>query len=497
MVAVGGFRPVDGALFYTNTQHYEHLLLDVRTRMLEAQDTRTRQSYKAVARNYGNIEEEMFSERTVNVTTPNSNANYNQALGDGVYAMNQGTPLFLEQMFTNNTRYAGLVGVNIAPPAVSTATQIFVGTNMFDLPTEFHVGEEVEINGEQRTVASFTPPTATTPAILNLANALSAAPPIGSLVVIKGREYANPHLNETYRVTDKFSSYIVDDNRYQIDRNNGIIRYRPSPPVGTAAPESIWHPEDAINVPYYFGKMIPVKVAPPPAGPGPTPGPDDGVVGNEQLGNPTDPVLQTAGPANITTPAGPLLTSFNLAPPDGQYSNIRITVPTGVSVEVELNGAKIAIQHSGGTFIIPFFDPNYENDQLKANESIDPDVYIQRFVKAGDNNLVIKATRTAAAAGNAGVRVEGMFNGVDLETGAIAATGKPHASISVHTLDWSASRNSILGIVGKLDFDLGDRIALEDVSDEIAKAQGVLESLTTLIAGTDINQFQSMLSVIK
>ncbi len=488
MVAVGGARALDGALFYTNTTQYENLLLDIRTRMLETQDIRTRQSYKAVIRNYGNIEEEMFAERSTNVTTPSANANYNNPLGDGVYAMAQGTPLFAEQMYTNNTRYAGLVAV------ASTANTINVGTNMYDLPTTFHVGEEIEINGEQRTVTGVTQPTATTGAILNLGTALSAAPPIGSLVVIKGRELVNPHLNETYRVTDKYSSYVVDQNRYQIDRNQGYVRYRPSTPVGASTDaRSIWHPEDAINVPYYFGKMIPVKIAPPPAGPT-----TDGVTGNEELGNPVDPVLQTALPASLDTPVAGTLTNFPiLTPPDGQYSNIRITVPTGVSVEVELNGAKLAVQHTGGTFTIPFFDPNYENDQLKANESIDPDVYIQRFVKAGDNNLVIKATRTSAANGNAGVLVEGVFNGVDLTTGALAATGKPHAAISVQTSDWSASRHSILGIVGKVDFDLGDRIALEDSSDEIAKAQGVLESLTTLIAGTDINQFQSMLSVIR
>lgn len=504
VVPIGGFRPVDGGLFYTQaaTKNYEYLLLDERSRMLEAQDLRTRQSNKAVIRNYGNIEEEMFAERTTTVTTPNYR---------GTYSLAQGTPLFLEQMFASNDRYVGLSN------AGSTLAVISIGTNRSDAPTDLFVGQEIEINGEKRRVTAVTAPTATTPLIASVASPFSAVPPPGSMVLIKGRDYANPHLNETYRVTDKYNSYIVEENRYQIDRNQGIVRYLPID-GSTAFANSIWHPELATGVPYYFGKMIPVRVTPPPAGPV-----GDGVTGNETLGDPWDgdntETSAIAGPtgANSTGPSSrdngvtalmdtTTLTQFGLGLPDGEYSNILVEAPIGVPFEVELNGSKLAI--SSGTaqttgqlagrnaMLIPFFDPNHENDQLKANDGIDPDVYIQRFVKEGSNNLVIKASQPAGTGSN-GIRVEGFFNGVNLTTGPVAATGRPRSSQSVETLDWSVSRHSIMGIVGKIDFDLGDRIALEDVNDEILKAQGVLESLTTLIAGTDLNQFQSMLSVIR
>lgn len=478
MVNVGGYRPVDGGLFYTNNvNNYEYTLLDLRSRMLETQNIRTRQSYQTVAYNYGNLDEEMRAERNTNVRTPNSNAAYtNNGLGAGIYNLQNGTPLFIESMFTNSVRYVGLVANG------SNATTINYGTDQSDVFSELTVGQEVEINGEIRTVTAVilptpptpgSPPTPGTPGTISLGSPLSAAPPMGSLILIKGRDYVNPHLSETYRVTDKFGSFVTDENRYQVDRINGLVRYRPS--AGTLA-TSVWHPAAQVGEAYYFGKMIPVTVPPQPAGPA-----TDGVVGNEELGNPVDPIAPNALPT--------VQTAFVVAPPDGQFSNIRVTAPAGVSFEVELNGAKLAVVGAGGTVTIPFFDPNHQNDQLKANEGIDPDVYIQRFIKAGNNHLAIKATQTTSAAGANGIRVEGIFNGVDLTTA--------NAPTSVNTLDWSASRHSVLGIVGKVDFKLGDRIALEDVNDEIQKAQGVLESLTTIIAGTDVNQFESIFSVIR
>lgn len=474
-VPISGLRAIDGALFYTNTRQYENCLLDLRTRMLDAVDHRTRETYKAAPRNYGNLDEEMFSEQDTNVITPNTLTTYN---------LRQGTPLFLEQMFASNTRYVTLAGSG------STATNIVLGTNANDNRTQLYVGQEIEINGEVRTVTGYTAATATTAGQATVAPGFTAAPPSGSVVYIKGREYVNPHLNESYRVTDKYGSYVVDNNRYQVDRDFGLIRYRPdsgqSTVNGLSAANSVWHPQNTRFVPYYFGKMVPVRNVPPAAGPS-----TDGVANNEELGNPVDPVLATAAPT--------VLTNFGLPAPDGEYSNIRITGAPGVTIQVELNGAILAISDGTNTnqVTIPFFDPDHTNDQLKANQSIDPDIYIQRFIKEGNNHLVIKAIRTSATATDNGIRVEGTFNGVDLSTGAIAATGRPQSSQSVETLDWSASRNSILGIVGKLDFDLGDRIALENSNDEIFKAQGVLESLTTIIAGTDINQFQSILSVIR
>ena len=527
MVAICGYRPVDGALFYTNNRNYEITLLDLRSRMLEGQNIRTRQSYKVTARNYGNIEEEMFAEQTQTVNTPNSNAAFtNNGLGAGNYSHVLGTPLFLEQHFASSDRYVGLVATG------SNATTIRFGTTSSDVYSQMHVGEEIEVNGELRTVTAFTAPTATAAGSITVSGGFSATPDIGSLIMIKGRDYVNPHQNEFYRVTDKYGSYTIDNNRYQVDREHGLIRYRPN--VGTVGAStdprfsytnSVWHPSYALATPFYFGKMVPVRTVPPPAGPGPVPGPDDGVTGNEQLGAVDDSVASGSNPT--VTIAGPaVLTGFtagatpSLVAPDGEYSNVRVSAPEGIPFTVELNGAILAVSDGspkfdinnnpvGNSVIIPFFDPNFENDQQKANEGADPDVYIQRFIKTGDNVWAIKATennRNAAGtpianAFGRGLRIEGTFNGTDLETGAIAASltgqNKPHASVSVKTLDWSASRNSILGIVGKVDFDLGDRIALEDVNDEVQKMQGVLESLTTLIAGTDLNQFQSMLSVFK
>ncbi|PKL78471.1 MAG: hypothetical protein CVV27_03255 [Candidatus Melainabacteria bacterium HGW-Melainabacteria-1] len=496
-VPIGGFRPADGVLFYTqnHNRNYENLLLDVRSRLLETQDTRTRQTYRVVPRNYGNIDEEMLAERNSVVNTPNSNAAYTNhpgPLGPGQYSHAQGTPFFLEQIFANNERYVGLVASNVG-------TAMTIGTNRSDIPTDLYVGQIIEVNGEARTITAIgATPTATQGYSITLNAAFSTNAPIGSMTLIKGRDDVNPHLTEAYRPTDKYGSYIIDENRYQVDRNHGLIRYRPS--IGSFSPaNAIWHPENTIGVAYHFGKMVQVQTVPPPAGPGAAlPGGDldDGVQDNEVLGQPIDPLLTTQNPAATVADAANL-TNFILPAPDGQYSNIRVSAPAGVSFEVELNGAKLAIVSAGGSVLIPFYDPDHTNDHLKANQNIDPDVYIQRFIKEGANHLVVKATRTASAAGATGIRVEGVFNGVDMSTGAVAATGKPHPAVSVHTLDWSASRHSVLGIVGKVDFDLGDRIALEDINDEVQKAQGVLESLTTIIAGTDINAFQSLLNVLK
>lgn len=509
MVAIGGSRPVDGGLFYTNTS-YEHVLLDVRTRMLETQSIRTRQSYLSVVQNYGNLDLEMASETAAQVTTPKSN---------GTYAMDVDTPLFLETMRADVDKYIGLVAVG------STAGIINYGTNQSDLLQSLWVGATVEIDGEERQVQGYTAPTATAPGQITLSTALSAQPDIGSMIVIKGRDYVNPHFSETYRVTDRYGSYISDVDaispgnqneltRFQVDRQYGLVRYRPAIGAGassgafTAADltNSIWHPATELDVPYYFGKMIPVQTPPTPAAPL-----GHGIPGVENLGEIADP----NGMENVTDIT--TLTSFGLSVPDGEYSNIRIVAPPGISIEVELNGAKLAIAHNGGELFIPFYDPNFENDNLKANEQIDPDLYIQRFIKAGNNHLVIKATETAIkdvngnitgsnSGGNRGIRVQGFFNGVNLETGAVASNVadpynslnmKPHSAVSVRTLDWSASRNSILGIVGKIDFDIGDRILQEDINDEVNKSLGVLESLTTIIAGTDINAFQSLLSILR
>lgn len=486
MVAVGGGRPVDGGTFYANTQNYEAVLLDVRSRMNELNGIQTRKTYLTTILNYGNLDEEMSAEIDDLVRTPSANGAY---ANGGDYNLRAGTPLFAENMFSNAVRYMGL-----SATGSGTTTINFDPTR---LEGEFYVGMEVEINGETRTIDSIAGNS------FDLSDPLSNPAGIGSLILIKGREYVNPYLNEAYRVTDRYNSYAVDDHRYQVDRIHGLIRYRPatglsstavtpSGNAGTALPNGVftdyvWHPEGARNTPYYFGKMVPVRVVPPPAVAAPGGVLSNPPTGPEELGNPVDPVA--SGSENGVPIAGPTVTTnFNLPLPDGEYSNIRISSPPGVTYEVELNGAKLAVSNTGGVITIPFFDPNFQNDQLKANESIDPDIYIQRFIKEGNNHLSIRATQTDSASSR-GIRVEGIFNGVDLST--------TDSYESINTLDWSASKRSILGIVGKIEFKLQDQVALEDTNDNLQRAQGVLASLTTIIAGTDTNQFKSILSVIR
>ncbi len=475
MVAVGGSRPVDGGTFYTNTRNYEAVLLDVRARTLEIDQVQTRKSYLSTILNYGNLDEEMSAEIDTNVRTPSANASYtDNGLGAGVYELQEGTPLFLENMFASSVRYVGL-------------TDDGSGTNIIQydplrLESRLAPGMEVEINGETRTIGfvNATNFTLTAP--------LSVSPGTGSLILVKGREYTNPHLNETYRVTDNYSSYNVDENRYQVDRVNGLVRYRPAQgnfAPGGGLPASLWHPEAALETPYYLGRMLTVSQTPPSSVVPPGGVLSNPPVGPEELGNPVDPL----GNAVVYDGTPGTTTDFNLPIPNGDYSNITVSSPDGVPFEVELNGAKLAVSNRGGTVTIPFFDPNFENDQLKANEGIDPDIYIQRFVKEGNNHLVIKATETADAGGNRGISVEGLFNGVELSTA--------DSSTSIDTLDWSVSKRSILGVVGKVEFELRDQVALEQVNDEIQKAKGALESLTTIIAATDVNQLQSILSVIR
>jgi hypothetical protein len=485
MVPVGGYSTVNGNIMPFGD--LEHVLMQLRAQALETQEVRTRAAYRTVPRNYGDIGLEMTAELTRNVLTPSGSGN--------PYSMAVGTPIFAETMRGDSDRYVGLVSASAA------SNQIQLDRSQTPLETQLHIGESIEVNGEQRTITGIgvvgNVMTVTVgPAFTNL---VGGVVPLGSTVVIKGHDFANPHLTPVFRITDKYGSNIVDDNRYQVDRLSGRIRYRPS--FGSLA-DSIWHPDAQLNKPYYFGREISIRRTPPPAGPPDPPlGAGDGVANNEQLGVRDDPVASGSNPL-IPIAAPNVLTTYGRAYPDGEFSNIRITAPPGVTFEVELNGAKLAVfsdvSAGGATLIIPFFDPDFNNDQLKGSQSIDPDIYIQRFLKDGDNNLVIKATSTIA--GNNGIRVEGVFNGVNLETGPILAPNpnpKPHSAASVIASDWSASQHSILGIAGKITFDLGDRTALEDVNDEVQKAQGVLESLTTLIAGIDVNQLTSLLSVIK
>jgi hypothetical protein len=487
MVAVGGFSTVNGNIMPFGD--LEHVLMQLRAHGLDTQEIKTRAAYRSVPRNYGNVDLEMTAEmpRTINTSHGNNIA----------YNMPVGTPLFIETMRGDSDRYVALVS---ASPA---ANQIQIDRVQSPMESQLHVGEEIEINGEQRTitaigVAGNTLTVTVVPAFTNL---VGGVVPLGSTIVIKGHDYANPHLSPVHRLTDKYGSNIIDDNRYQIDRVSGRIRYRPS--FGTLA-NSVWHPETQLNKPYYFGREMSIRRTPPPAGPGvitlPLPAAQtdvlDSVTGNEVLGHPDDPVSSGSNAA-IALPG--VTTNFGRAYPDGEFSNISISAPAGVTFEVELNGAKLAVfsdptTPGGGNVIIPFFDPDFNNDQLKGSRNVDPDIYIQRFLKEGNNNLVIKATSTTA--GSNGIRVEGTFNGIDLETGAVAGT-KPHSATSVIASDWSASQHSILGVAGFVNFELGDRIALEDVNDEVQKMQGVLESLSTLIAGIDINQLTSLLSVIK
>jgi hypothetical protein len=486
MVAVGGFHPAQGNIMAFG--ELEHVLMHLRAQNLENQEIRTRSAYRTEARNYGDISLEMTAETTQNITPPGSPATYSMAAG---------TPIFIETMRSDSVRYSGLVS------AAASTTSVTLDRSQTPLESLLHTGEEVEINGEQRRINNVV--VAGNTITLTLANALSVVPPIGSVVLIRGRDFANPHMSAVHRVTDKYGSSIIDSNRYQVDRISGRIRYRPS--AGTLA-DSVWHPENLLNKTYYFGREMSIQRIPPAAGV-PDANGGDGIVGNEELGVRDDPVASGSNPLTpIAAPGTAVgqITNYGRNYPDGEFSNIRITAPQGVAFQVELNGATIAVFSNANavgntTVTIPFFDPDFNNDQLKGAQSVDPDIYIQRFLKQGDNNLVVKATATQA--GNTGIRVEGIFNGVNLATGAAAFqvvgqnNPKPLSSASVIPTDWSASQFSVLGVVGKIDFELGDRIALEDVNDEVQKTQGVLEALTTLIAATDINQVRNLLSAIK
>lgn len=492
MVAVGGYRSVPSNIMPFGD--LEFVLMQLRAQNLENQEIKTRNTYRTVARNYGDVNLEMTAELTRNVTVPSNIA---------TYSMPAGTPLFIESMRADTVRYAGLVSSS------ANGTTLSLDKSQTPFESLLHVGEEIEVNGEQRTITALGVAGNTVTVTVGAAftNLVTGIVPLGSMVLIKGHDYVNPHMSAVNRLTDKYGSNVIDDNRYQVDRLSGLIRYRPS--FGSLN-NSIWHPDAQLNKPYYFGRELEIRRIPPPAGPPDPPnGLGDGVANNEQLGMRDDPVASGSNP--LTPIAAPgtgagQITNYGRSYPDGEFSNIRITAPPGVTFEVELNGAKLAIysdptNSAGANLTIPFFDPDFNNDQLKGAQNIDPDIYIQRFLKNGNNNLVIKATSTVA--GQNGIRVEGIFNGVNLETGPDTfqnvglANPKPHSAASVITSDWSASQHSVLGIAGKVDYELGDRVRLEDVNDEIQKAQGVLESLTTLISGIDINPLNSLLSIIR
>lgn len=475
MVAVGGYRPADGIIYFNG--NHEHVVLDIRAKLLEQQRIQSRSAYRTVARNYGDVSLEMFAERSLidygggndaRAISPSSNSPYN---------ILSGTPLFIETMRNDVVDHVGLIRSGGAGTTFTMDTA--------DVINKLHIGEIIEISGQSRTITNIVDAAGVSTITVNAAITTD----IGDMVLQRGMDYRNPHLNEVYRVTDKYGSFNLDNERYQVDRINGIVRYRPS--VGQNGLD-MWHPEDDptlginnLRKPYYFGRQFTVSTLPPVAG--------DVAAGGEGLGIPVDPVTATDGPG--------VTTAFGFPTPNGEYSNIHLTVPPGMSYEVELNGAKLALGYNGTnanqTIIIPFFDPNHTNDYLKADR-IDPDIYISRFVVEGVNNLAIRASRgqfDSDADGildtdtDRGISVQGVFNGVDLDSG--------NSAVSNDATDWSVSQHSILGIAGKIDFDFGDRITMENVNDEIQKIQGALESLTTIIAATDVNQLDTILSVIR
>lgn len=497
VVPIGGSRTIPG-LIYSYGEH-EHIVLDLRAKMLESNEIKTRSAYRTIPRNYGDLSMEMSAETTSNVTTPFSAV---------TYSMDASTPIFVETMRADSVAYAGM--------AQGGSTTTVINLPMAPNNLGLYVGAEIEINGQTRIVQ------ATGATSITLTAALPAAPSIGSLVLLHNRrDIPNPHPNQVYRFTDKYGSAIVEGNRFQVDRETGLIRYRPlgnntglnnlatagftytaqndSVPAG-----HIWHPEALLNKNYYFGRAIEISQLPPVASAAAS-----AVV--EQWGETTDPVASNAAPTTLT--------NFTLTGNNGQYSNIRVTIPPGVGVDIELNGGKLltTINTTGAAVqaTIPFFDPVYDNDHLKATENIDPDTYIQKYLKMGFNQFGIKAFATVAGNANRGVRLEGQFNGITLDT-ANAHVSAPEtgfdprqsqlAGVAYNTTtplsyarnsDWSTSQWSVLGTAGRIEFELADRVALEDVTDQFARQTAVLESLTTIIAGTDINQVNSMFSVIR
>lgn len=518
---VGGFRTIPGSIQPFGA--IEHQLLDMRAKMKESNEIYHHKTQLAVARNYGDLDLEMVSERTI--TTAGAAVDQIRArFSDTPYQLDAGTPLFIARSRGDVHSFAGRIGDQ---PVAGQNTALGNGVALtLDQPASAYgliAGKKININGEDRTITAVAGNTIT----LDLD--LSVAPQQGAQITTVGRNVANPHLEPVYHVTDKYGTGYLDENRYHIDYSSGLIKYRPD--NGTLA-NSIWHPEAAVDKPYYFGRKLDIQTLPPPDILG-----QDNNLGTDVIaGGSTTTVVnltQTVAALNINvgekvtingetriiTAAGgssiTLIAPLTAAPLAGaqakfidrsdpvlpnNFTNLVITAPAGVVLEVQLNGGIVASTSdaSRGLFV-PFYDNAPDNDNLKEDESIDPDNYLYKYLKVGGNHLVIKATEPNGL-GARGVRVEGrdglgnatpapLFYGVDISTN--------NSDISADPLDWSTSQHSVLGIAGKIDFQIADRNRLEDLVDLTEQNNGVLESLTSMLSDLDINHLKSLLATVR
>lgn len=105
---------------------------------------------------------------------------------------------------------------------------------------------------------------------------------------------------------------------------------------------------------------------------------------------------------------------------------------------------------------------------------------IQPFLKQGENQIVVQTKRATAGLGDFKLTA-GNIGGVNLTT----AAG-----------NWSVSRNSALGIAGRVDFKVYEGGALHKRADRIMSANAVLDSLTGILRA-ESQYFDSLLSIVK
>jgi hypothetical protein len=184
VVPVGGGYVV-GGLIMDSGNSYENNLYSLRAKMLEVQEVQTRSAYKAVVRNFGNVDLEMFAERDVDVATPNTS---------DTYRLRAGTPMFVETMRNDVVDYVGLVtaatGNSITLEAGAAAAKLYIGAVL-------------EINGEQRTITNIAGN------VVTVNSAYRTDPPTGSIAMRRGQDMVNPHLLAVNRITDKYGSNIM------------------------------------------------------------------------------------------------------------------------------------------------------------------------------------------------------------------------------------------------------------------------------------------------
>lgn len=123
------------------------------------------------------------------------------------------------------------------------------------------------------------------------------------------------------------------------------------------------------------------------------------------------------------------------------------------------------------------------NNQLVVTRSTGTtldDLDIQPFLKTGENQVVVETRRPTADAGDVQV-TDAVVSGIDLAT----AAG-----------NWSASRYSVLGVAGIVDFKAYEGGAIQKRADRMQRARAVLDSLTALLRAEG-QQFDTLISLVR